>query len=88
MISEIKGRRREGNLFTVSLQSAEGNSALQTVFEKLKGKARRIKAGMGDTRAEELFIAITLSRFLYGGGVVIERQPGCTSGQKVTLVTP
>lgn len=58
MISEIKGRRREGNLFTVSLQSAEGNSALQAVFEKLKGKAWRIKAGMGDTRAEELFIAV------------------------------
>lgn len=39
MISEIKGRRREGNLFTVSRKSAKGNSSPQAVFEKLKGKS-------------------------------------------------
>ncbi len=39
MISEIKGRRREGNLFTVSHKSAKGNSSPQAVFEKLKGKS-------------------------------------------------
>lgn len=39
MISEIKGRRREGNLFTVSRNSAKGISSPQAVFEKLKGKS-------------------------------------------------
>lgn len=40
MISEIKGRRREGNLFTVSRESAKGNSSPQAVFEKLKGESK------------------------------------------------
>lgn len=39
VISEIKGRRREGNLFIVSRKSAKGNSSLQAVFEKPKGKS-------------------------------------------------
>lgn len=40
MISEIKGRRREGNLFTDSPKSAKGNSSPQAVFEKLKGESK------------------------------------------------
>lgn len=40
MISEIKGRRREGNLFIVSRNSAKGNSSPQAVFEKTEGQKR------------------------------------------------
>lgn len=59
MISEIKGIRREGNLFTVSFHSTQGNSAPQAAFEKVKGKPLRIMTGRVDTRAEAQFIVIT-----------------------------
>lgn len=39
MISEIKVNRGEGNLLTVSHESAKANSSLQAVFEKWRAKS-------------------------------------------------